>query len=187
MNYRISTPLDIDQVVRPGDILAYSGRGLISETVRLATNSDVSHIGIVLTAGPVSTVIESTSLAGFSGVTIGPLAERCTNYNGEVWFLPLADRSLGLTTTTKLQAWLQAQNHDKYDTWGAIESALQLHHPKHVGQWFCSELAAAALQSIGLLSGSLVPDQVRPCDLVRMPIFSPDYWQIQGEVKSLCI
>ena len=184
MIYRSATPLDIDQQVRPGDILAFSGHGIVSETIKIATGSHVSHIGIVLDAGPCAMLIESTSIGGFRGVTEGPLVERGGQYDGSAWWLPLRDRFIGLQKKQHLRAWLDSQAHKRYDTWGAVGAGLRLHLGA-AQEWFCSELAAAALQHIGVLPVELDASLVRPCDIVRMPIFTAEYYQIKGPPEAL--
>jgi hypothetical protein len=53
------------------------------------------------------------------------------------------------------------------------------HLPSH-SDWFCSELASAALQQVGILPQSMNPDLIRPTDLVAMEIYSGTYYQIKG-------
>lgn len=87
--------------MRAGDVIAFSGKGDVSEIIKWATKSDVSHVGVILQskllidekpqAGYFNQVIESTSLNGFSGVSISRLSDRLVNYDGEIWWLPLDD------------------------------------------------------------------------------------------------
>src|SRR5208337_1284002 len=50
-----------------------------------------------------------------------------------------------------------------------------------IPHWFCSELASAALQQVGVLPPTLNPDLIRPTDLVGMQIYSGTYYQIKGD------
>lgn len=194
---------DILPVVQPGDILAFSGKGnIISDLVRAATGSIVSHVGIVLnsqTAAMQPRIIESTSLGGFSGVTVTDLAMRVSYYPGLIWYLPLSSDNQKKADSAKLEYWLLQQKGKQYDTWGAVESALleweqsdywrkiSSHLPsffshaeqKPVTEWFCSELASAALQQVGVIPDSLNPDLIRPTDLVGLQIYSGTYYQIK--------
>ena len=183
MNWRHRPIEEIEALVRPGDILAFSGHGLISTVVKLITHSSISHIGIVLDPSPGAQIIESTSLRGFAGVTIGSLVQRCSEYDGSIWLLRLRDSLPG--NRQALQQWLRAQNLEPYDTWGAVESAFRVHHAQGGDRWFCSELAAAALQAIGVLPEGTRPNEIRPCDLIRLPIFCEDYYQIKGELEQV--
>jgi hypothetical protein len=100
--------------------------------------------------------------------------------------------------SAKLEYWLLQQKGKQYDTWGAVESALLeweqtdywrkivshlpslFQHTERAGtQWFCSELASAALQQVGVIPQSLNPDLIRPTDLVGMQIYSGTYFQVK--------
>jgi hypothetical protein len=197
---------DIISIVQPGDILAFSGKGnIISDLVRFATGSIVSHVGMVLNAQlgtDQPKIIESTSLGGFSGVTVTDLVMRCTYYPGLIWYLPLNADLQKKVDSKKLDYWLIQQKGKQYDTWGAVESALlqweqsDYWHKlvsywpsiasskpgdKTVPHWFCSELASAALQQVGILPQSLNPDLIRPTDLVSMQIYSGTCYQLKGD------
>jgi len=202
-------PQDIVSIVQPGDILAFSGKGnIISDLVRLATGSIVSHVGIVLNSQgwPTTTdqpkIIESTSLGGFSGVTVTDLVTRCTYYPGLIWYLPLKPDLQKKIDPKSLDYWLLQQKGKQYDTWGAVESALlqwetseswrklvsywpsllqSKEAQKPIPHWFCSELASAALQQVGVLPPSLNPDLIRPTDLVGMQIYSGTYYQVKSD------
>jgi hypothetical protein len=229
--------LDIVSMVQPGDILAFSGQGnIVSDLVRSATGSIVSHVGIVLNSQssidgkPVQPkIIESTSLGGFQGVTVTDLIMRATYYPGFIWYLPLRLDLQKKIDPKKLEYWLLQQKGKQYDTWGAIESALlqweqseywkkiasvstelekegmnywrkitSLYSPqtstpvaptvenaKPIANWFCSELAGAALQQVGVLPSTLDPDFIRPTDLVAMQIYSGTYYQIKGTLLTV--
>ena len=230
--------LDIVSMVQPGDILAFSGQGnIVSELVRTATGSIVSHVGMVLNSQssvdgkPVQPqIIESTSLGGFQGVTVTDLIMRATYYPGFIWYLPLRLDLQKKVDPKKLEYWLLQQKGKQYDTWGAIESALlqweqseywhkiasmsteiekqgmdywrritsfyspsqtstpatpTVENPKPIANWFCSELAAGALQQVGVLPSTIDLDLVRPTDLVAMQIYSGTYYQIKGTPQTV--
>ena len=178
MNYRASTPTDVAPLVRPGDVVAFSGRGVVSDIVRTATQSHISHIGMVLSADPAAQMIESTSLDGFCGVTIGSFLARCSAYSGDVWWYPLSALNRAKCRSADLHAWILAQDHKEYDTWGAVGSALHEHVLQNPNKWFCSELGAAILQHGGVLPPAVDPALVRPCDLLQFPIFADSCYQI---------
>jgi hypothetical protein len=201
---------DIISIVQPGDILAFSGKGnIISDLVRFATGSIVSHVGMILNSQlgtDQPKIIESTSLGGFSGVTVTDLIMRCTYYPGLIWYLPLNADLQKKVDSKKLDYWLLQQKGKQYDTWGAVESALlqweesdywhklvsywpaiasKSDSKTPVPHWFCSELASAALQQVGILPPSLNPDLVRPTDLVSMQIYSGTCYQLKGNATPI--
>lgn len=81
--------------MKAGDLIAFSGKGNFSEMIKWATRAPVSHVGVILQsklmiegnpqAGFFNQIIESTSLNGFSGVTISRLSDRLDTYGGEIW------------------------------------------------------------------------------------------------------
>ena len=85
--------------MKAGDVIAFSGKGDFSEIIKWATRSSVSHVGIILQSklligdkiqdGMFNQIIESTTLNGFSGVTISRLSDRLDTYDGEIWWLPI--------------------------------------------------------------------------------------------------
>jgi len=87
--------------MQPGDVIAFGGKGHFSDIIKWATRSAVSHVGVILQSklyyenkaqkGIFNQIIESTSLGGFSGVTISRLSDRIDTYEGEIWWLPLSD------------------------------------------------------------------------------------------------
>jgi len=178
--FRQAILTDVIESILPGDVLAFHGYGLISDIVCDATNSVVSHVGIVLSGGPTPRIVESTSLSGFTGVTDSDLVKRISEYNGCVWWLPLSLENHQKLNVNVFDDWLKEQEGNKYDTWGAIEVALRIHHEHHSGEWFCSAIDWAALQRAGVAPITPTADMMRPTDLVASSIFSGDYWQILG-------
>ena len=80
--------------MKPGDVIAFGGKGQFSEFIKWATRSAVSHVGVIMQSkmvldgsaepGYFNQIIESTSLKGFSGVTISRLSDRVRRYDGEL-------------------------------------------------------------------------------------------------------
>ena len=90
---------EIKDCMKPGDIIAFSGKDLISEVIKLVTEGQVSHVGIILAVGlPIegdpdgncfNLVAESTE----EGVRIISLSGLQRAYNGKIWWLPLSGES----------------------------------------------------------------------------------------------
>ena len=86
-------------LMQPGDLLAFGGSGIISETIKFATFSNVSHVGVVLQThvpmmdGFINQVIEAVGKHGDrSGVIINRISDHIEEYNGDIWWLALTDR-----------------------------------------------------------------------------------------------
>ncbi len=199
---------DIRSKIRAGDIIAFGGKGNFSEIIKWATRATVSHVGIILQSTIVDApalgtdhyfnqIIESTSLNGKSGVMISRLSDRVATYDGEIWWLPL-----GAHPRTKVDAnletfygWCLNQDHKPYDMPQAIKSALDV-LDKALGplsptlnqedftRFFCSELAAAALEKAGAIP-EINASEVTPVDLCSFRIFETDYVQIGGATKEI--
>lgn len=190
--------------MRAGDVIAFSGKGQFSEIIKWATRSAVSHIGVILQskllvdgnpqAGYFNQIIESTSINGFSGVSISRLSDRVAVYPGEIWWLPLSEERRQQLDFKKFYDFLLHQEHKPYDMPQAVKSALDaFDHVPLVGQstlniedfskFFCSELVAAGLEAGGAI-GKINASEVTPIDLCMFGIYSGDYFQIKGAKKK---
>lgn len=191
--------------MRPGDVIAFSGKGDFSEIIKWATRSNVSHVGVILQSrllidgdpqkGFFNQIIESTTLNGFSGVSISRLSDRVDTYDGELWWLPLHEDVRTKMDMAKFYNWLLHQEHKKYDASQAVKSALDAldnipfvgsltHNTEDFSRFFCSELVAAALEHSGA-TGRLNASEVTPNDLCRFAIYSGNYFQLKGDEKTI--
>jgi hypothetical protein len=196
---------DVRDQMKPGDIIAFSGKGQFSEVIKWATRASVSHVGVILQSkllvgntpqeGFFNQVIESTSLNGFSGVTISRLSDRVFAYTGEMWWLPLGQAQRDQMDFKKFYNFLLHQNHKPYDMPQAIKSALDAtdkvpllggltHNTEDFSRFFCSELAAAGLEAGGAIP-PLNASEVTPIDLCMFKIYSGEYYQLKGKEKAI--
>lgn len=192
--------------MQPGDVIAFGGKGRFSEIIKFATISDVSHVGVILqtkvtdydTDKFFNQIIESTSLHGFNGVNISRFSDRLTTYDGELWWLPLADEIRRKKfDQQKFHDFLfnQAKERKPYDMPQAIKSALDaldklpfgLHGPGYneedFSKFFCSELVAAGLEIAGAV-GTVNASEVTPIDLCRWRIYQDSYYQLKGDSEK---
>ncbi len=193
---------DARERMKPGDVIAFGGKGHFSELIKFATRSDVSHVGVILQTQVVADqtdrffnqIIESTSLHNYSGVVISRLSDRLDVYDGEIWWLPLNDTLRRDRFDAKLFydfLFNQAQQRKGYDVPQALKSAVDtldqlpfgLHGPGYnsedFSRFFCSELVAAGLESAGTV-GRINASEVTPIDLCRWQIFDDTYYQLKG-------
>jgi hypothetical protein len=187
--------------MQPGDIIAFSGKGNFSEIIKWATRAPVSHVGIVLQSklligntpqdGFFNQIIESTSLKGFSGVSISRLSDRVDTYDGEMWWLPLSRKSRSNLKTKEFYDFLLHQERKPYDMPQAVKSALDAldnipllgkatHNIEDFSSFFCSELAAAALE-VGQVVSNINSSEVTPIDLCMFSLYKEEYYQIEGK------
>ncbi len=191
------------KLMKPGDVIAFGGKGNFSEIIKFATFSSVSHVGVILqtkipeddTGRFFNQIIESTSLNGFNGVNVSRFSDRLSTYDGELWWLPLKSEIRSNSfDQNKFFNFLfnQAKERKPYDTPQAIKSAIDaldnlpfgMHGPAYnredFSKFFCSELVAAGLEIAGS-TGSVNCSEVTPIDLCRWSIYEDSYYQLKGE------
>ena len=190
------------KLMKPGDVIAFGGKGHFSEIIKFATFSSVSHVGVILqtkiteddTNRFFNQIIESTSLNGFNGVNISRFSDRLNTYEGELWWLPLSDNHRAVFDAKSFYNFLfnQAKNKKPYDMPQAIKSAVDaldnlpfdLHGPtfnkEDFSKFFCSELVAAGLEISGAIN-SINASEVTPIDLCRWNIYQNNYYQLKGD------
>ena len=187
-------------IIRPGDVIAFGGECLTSKVIMIATNSPVSHVGVVERTNKnngiwTNTLVESTTLNGISGVVRTRFSERIQDYRGAIWWLPLSDEFRAKLDMPKFWSWLERQVGKPYNAHGAIDSALDVFEKLPlIGKWFrneekykrlfCSHLVCGALKMSGGLPSCLNPAEMTPRDLTAMNIYSLCV-QLKGEVKEI--
>ena len=190
-------------MMKPGDVIAFGGKGHFSEIIKFATFSEVSHVGVILqttvaadtTGRFFNQIIESTSLNGFNGVNISRFSDRLDSYEGELWWLPLHSEIRENKFDGKAFydfLFNQAKERKAYDMPQAIKSALDamdnlpfgMHGPGYnkedFSKFFCSELVAAGLEKAGSV-GTVNASEVTPIDLCRWKIYGAKYFQLKGD------
>ena len=193
------------QQMKAGDIIAFSGKGDFSQIIKWATRAEVSHVGVILQStlqiesisqpGYFNQIIESTSLNGFSGVSISRLSDRLDTYEGEIWWLPLSDVVYNSMDKKKFYDFLLHQERKEYDTVQAIKSALDAldkipgiggltRNSEDFSRFFCSELVAAGLEAAGAIS-SVNASEITPIDLCSFKLFGDSYFQLKGNRKEI--
>jgi hypothetical protein len=194
--------------MQPGDIIAFSGKGNFSEIIKWATSSEVSHVGIVFESkvlfpdgpqpGYVVDVMESTTLyehpetgQRVAGVQRNRLSLRVKYYDGVLWWLPLSKKSREKLDLQAFTNFLLHSEGKQYDMPQAIRSALDAmdgisilnlatYNQEDFASFFCSELAAAALEAGGVIK-AINASEVTPIDLCSFDLYGRDYYQIKGK------
>lgn len=174
--------------IKFGDLLAFQGTSVFSQAIKSYTNSDISHVGMVVISELVGRnewttqesesivfVLESASLNGFSGVSMNRLKSRVDNYEGEIYVIPLKDQ---LDLTSELSRFIHEQINKPYDMKQAVNSALDklddiiglTLNSEDFDALFCSELIAAIYEKAGLFKDIGIDDvncsEITPIDLI---------------------
>lgn len=174
--------IDARSKIRTGDVIAFSGKGFISNTIKAVTGSPVTHIGMILSSNIIENIsfvqiAESTSIGnGFKGVQFNRLSDHIARYDGDMWWLPLKDELRANMNVIDLISFIFAQKGKKYDTPQAIGSALDFipDNREDLDKLFCSELVTAALEHVGILKDINASEQT-PADVVGFDIYSGIY------------
>jgi hypothetical protein len=196
---------EINQTMQVGDIIAFGGDSLFSKWTKLTTNSHVTHTAVVvepdvaetLSNGCTNCVAESTVFNGKSGVMFNSLSERVENYQGDIWWLPLAKHSRAILEKNKSDFFdfLSEQQGKKYDIWQLFGSAVDAtdnipllnrlsRNDQDFSSWFCSELVAAAFNVAGVIN-NVNASEVTPIDLCQFNIYADNYIQFKGEQRDI--
>ncbi|WP_417916256.1 hypothetical protein [Candidatus Electronema sp. JC] len=188
--------------MRPGDVIAFGGKGNSSDIIKFATFSDVSHVAVILqtkalndkTGRFFNEIIESTTLNGAAGVRTTRLSDCLNIYEGEIWWLPLAERIRPYHfDEEKFYNFLFQQKGKKYDLPQAVKAGIDLLdrlpfsgkdgptlNKEDFSKFFCSELVAAAFEQAGV-TGPVNASEVTPIDLCRWRIYQSSYYQLKGD------
>lgn len=200
---------EIRKCMRPGDVIAFAGRGLTSRIIRWLTRSNVSHVGVViqtnLLKGKLSNrdffnqVVEATG----SGVKFALLSGEAKFYNGELWWFPLSETAREklclkaffdslFTHAGKHYDFIQAlrlgfrnlfRNLFKRNL-SAEDSNTEDSNKKDSERFFCSELVASALRDGGVID-NIDPKTVTPIKLLRQSaIYAEHYVQFKGKKQK---
>src|ERR1017187_1059262 len=195
--------------MKPGDVIAFSGHGFPSDQIKFVTKSPISHVGLVIQSklllngrpqpGMLNQLAESTSLNGFTGVTISRMSDRVAAYNGNVYLLQLDTARRKKGDGVKLVNYLLRQDHKSYAYEPVAQFMLSrlpgigklfVSHASLQNHLFCSQYATAGLvegEYIPAINekGSVVdPSNTDPQDLCEMKIYRPTYYQIKGTLST---
>ena len=171
-----------------GDVISFSGKGDISNIIKWKTNSDISHVGMVLESEFVGiekriVLIESTSLVNLpdirtkeliKGVQQQHLSQRLDSYDGQAYYHELRAE---LTSDQKvaMYMWLFKKHAQRtpYDSVQALGSALDLldafgmENKPDFSSLFCSEMVAKAFKVADLLDYDYNPSEATPADVIK--------------------
>ena len=189
-------------LMRPGDVIAFGGKGHLSDLIKWGTRSNVSHVGIVFHSsvpGSDSTIVdimESTTLyedpetgKRTRGVQRNRLSRRLKYEQGEMWWLPLSDEARARMNEDDLVRFLLHNDEKEYDMMQALQSGLDLgtvlgQAKEDYSSFFCSELVSAALEYAGVMK-NVNASEVTPADLCMFSIYADTYSLITGEERRI--
>lgn len=164
--------------LKTGDIVLFSGKGVFSKVIKLASKSKWSHVGMIVKVEGWDFVLlwESTTLntahdidAGKrrKGVQIVALSQRLDKYKGEIGVRHLNGVELNSDDITKLQELRLEVMHRPYERnmvelVGSVLGSVFNIAGGSLGSLFCSELVAEVYRRIGLLEADVKPNSFTP-------------------------
>lgn len=159
--------------LKTGDMLLFSGSGIISTLIKLRTRSRWSHIGMVYKIDDEDLVlcIESDKEQdGIIGVQAIELSRKIMKYRGKVFYRPIYP-VLSPQEVEKLREFRKKTVGIPYEKdlreLRAAVSGVPLPEGSSRDSLFCSEIFVYALQHIGRMSKQVDPSTFSPNRLAR--------------------
>ncbi len=153
--------------LRTGDIVLFSGKGNLSQTIKTLSGSRWSHVGMVMVLPEYDFVClwESTTLSTLRdlqtgdwrrGVQLTPLSIRIKTYDGDVAVRHLLDVDLSPLDLGRLNVLRRATvgvpyEVSKLELLGSLLRGVSIASHDDLCSLFCSEAVAEAYQTMGLI------------------------------------
>lgn len=172
--------------MKTGDVLLFSGAGLISNLIKFATGSPWSHVAMVMVDERYDfvTSLESTTLSvvpdlttgrPMKGVQLVPLSQRIETYEGEVAWRPVdAPRDDGtLRRMFDVRREFMGRPYEKNQLEllrSALDWSISPPNQPDTSSIFCSELVALAWQAAWWLEDVVPENERTPADFAGNPL-----------------
>lgn len=179
--------------MKTGDVIAFSGKGRLSEIIKWKTGSQYSHVGLVVATdmqegfGQSVLITESTTLTNLPDATTGEfikgvqmqwLSQRLDAYDGQAWWGQVK-RPLTQFSILNMTKWIRHKHAERtpYDSVQAIGAGLDFFDKMIPGvanepdfsSLFCSEYVMRAWQIAGLVDETVNPSEMTPADVMAQP------------------
>lgn len=197
---KIKNYTKLEKEIKTGDVIAFSGSGLLSRIIEFFTFSKYSHVGMAvwiqdkfkktyhlyIAESSISSTATDISGEKREGMQIVPFKERMELTNSKVWHVKLLN-PLSRKEQSKMKKFLLDCHEKKigYDTDQAISAGLHLPnfinnilyklHLKKKNDFtslFCAEVIGASLFEAGRLPDRIDDSLFRPVDIVELPCYS---------------
>ncbi len=179
-----------------GDLIGFSGNGITSTAIKIASKSDWSHIGMVICSPEWDLVLcwESTLLcnvpdieSGFikKGVMLVPLKSRILTYNGAVGIRRIQE-PLTIEQLIILRKFRHEVKNRPYEK-NYLELIKSLYdgpfglNTQDLMSLFCSELVAEPCIRMGLIDDKIPSNEYTPADLMDVG----NFFDIWGPIKMI--
>ena len=176
--------------IKPGDVIAFSGNGLVGKAIRRGTRSPYSHVGIVLDCLDGRYRLAESSFfnalpdfqqqPAIKGVQLHWLEDWLSAYrqDGAAFWVPLK-QAIACPQLPIFQKTL-LQQHDRQAPFSyrkMLTAWLKQYHfslplAKDQTHVYCAEMVAIALQNAQILPPDLIPQHQTPASIVSLSCFS---------------
>jgi uncharacterized protein YycO len=167
--------------MQTGDVIAFKGNDFGSKAILVGTNSNYSHVGMVVRINSSSiTRLFIVEAVPIGGVILQAISYKLIYFSGEAWWAKLkyTSQENRVQVRDRILDWSLRQLGKPYDTdliGGIIAKILFKTKLPRDSQYefICSELVAAALKNIGALKKSetsLTPKQIMELDCLESPV-----------------
>lgn len=168
---------EIRDTLQSGDIVLFSGNGIISKMIQRVSGSKWSHVGIVYRPGHDAFILESTMQYGQGGVGLSLLSRRIKGYDGEV-AIRQAKWTSPESSTRHIGRMMRAHKGKPYENklfelaMSAIDNipGLPENEPDY-SSLFCSELVAMAVGTIMPSAIQKSPNEFTPGDFADLDLY----------------
>lgn len=168
----------INKKFKPGDILLFSGKGFVSNFIKLGTMSKWSHVGIMLSSGLIA---ESTTMSNVNdwitknkvdGVQITSLEDRLKDYKGKVGVRRLKSSMAPLNVCAMVDAFTE-QHLKPYEknVWELLKSGIDFlpSTSNDLDTVFCSELVALLMHKGNIfIDNKKKYNDYSPCNISKI-------------------
>lgn len=164
---------DFEELVNPPGsynivgVALFSGEGLISEGIKKATHSDLSHVGLILADSENENAWYCLESTGKEGVHISDWTGRAGSYQGDVRYRLFVFEDERINNELVVDA-IDSVDGNPYPKtfWPLIKAWLGLNREKDSNErpLFCSELVAELLMTLDLISDDRVAGNYFPSD-----------------------
>jgi uncharacterized protein YycO len=155
--------------MQTGDLIQWSGCGIISGLIKLISWSKFNHSSIVIRPSELGVFKDRRFIleALESGIVVRLLSERIRTYGGHAWWYPLKDDFMDIRED--LGKWALDKEGTPYD-FGSLFKNIFGHVSADAREFFCSEFVAMNYKEHGMIDFKKAP---RPVDMPNFNIFKP--------------
>tara|TARA_R110000851_G_scaffold227519_4_gene380330 strand:- start:469 stop:1086 length:618 start_codon:yes stop_codon:yes gene_type:complete len=185
--------------LKTGDLIFFSGKGLIARAIRFFSGCAYSHVGMVLVLKIKNkrelVILESNGKSFIvdyhtgdfkSGVSIVNLTTKLHSYNGNIGIKQLS-KPMDNDHKSKIESLIHHVKHLGYtmSLYGLLSSIFKLKPCEEVKSLFCSQLVVIILKKVGLIKTDIPPEWYTPCELSFIDILDSEYSYSKVEQLSL--